>query len=250
MGAIKRIRLSDSIVEAIEDMMAEEEFLPGDKFYSENELVQMLKVGRSSVREAVRILEVRGRVSVLQGKGIFVSPSSRYEDAPPFTRWLKDNEDSLWDHFEVRLILEPKMAERAASCATDEDIEVVQRAHTAFSQDLATGNITALIGADKVFHRCIARATGNRTMYSLMKTMTTSLSEGWITSLHVPARWERTVLEHGTVLDAIRRREGKRAKESMEVHLLNAMEDIRRSAEDSSSESEVRDASDNHAGRE
>ncbi|NLL37467.1 MAG: FadR family transcriptional regulator [Fretibacterium sp.] len=250
MRPIKRIRLSDSIVKAIEDMVAEEGFLPGDKFYSENELVKILKVGRSSIREAVRILEVRGKVSVLQGKGIFISPSSRYEENPPFTRWVEDNEDSLRDHFEVRLILEPKMAERAASHATDEDIEVIQRAHTAFSQDLATGNVTALIGADKVFHRCVARATGNRTMYSLMKTMTTSLSEGWVTSLHVPARWKKTVLEHGTVLDAIRQREGKRAKESMERHLLNAMEDIRRSAEDISLESEVRNASDNHARRE
>lgn len=250
MGPIKRIRLSDSIVEAIEGMMAEEGFLPGDKLYSENELVRMFKVGRSSIREAVRILEVRGRVSVLQGKGIFVSPSSRYEDNLPFIRWLKDNEDSLWDHFEVRLILEPKMAERAASRATDEDVQVLRRAHEAFSGDLAAGNMTALIGADKVFHRCIARATGNRTMYSLMKTMTTSLSEGWITSLHVPARWEKTVLEHGEILDAIGGRDRERAKESMEVHLLNAMEDIRQSAEDMSSESEVRNASDNHACRE
>jgi GntR family transcriptional repressor for pyruvate dehydrogenase complex len=64
-----------------------------------------------------------------------------------------------------------------------------------------------------------------------MKTMTKSLPEGWITSLHIPGRVEKTLGEHSSILDAIRGGDPERAEEMMTLHLTNALKDIQASME-------------------
>src|SRR5210317_2032560 len=116
MSAIKKVRLSESVIDAIKKMIVDDGFNPGEKFYSEKELTGKLEVSRSSIREALRILEVTGKVNVKQGKGIFISDTQgkRFKE---FSTWLKNNEQSIKDNFEVRLIVEPKAARRAAEKA-------------------------------------------------------------------------------------------------------------------------------------
>ena len=121
MAPIRKTRLSEQAVDAIETMIAGGEFSPGDRFYSEAELGRRLGVSRSSIREAVRILEVRGLVSVRHGKGIFISTLCG-EDEDPFRGWLKDNKTSLLDNFEVRLIIETRAAWHAAPKADAESV--------------------------------------------------------------------------------------------------------------------------------
>ena len=120
MKPIKKVRLSDGVVAAIKETIAADGFKPGDKFYSENELTKKLQVSRSSIREALRILEVTGQVTVSQGKGIFIADID-VQQLEAFTTWLKNNEQSIKDNFEVRLIIEPKAAGRAAENADADD---------------------------------------------------------------------------------------------------------------------------------
>ncbi len=230
MGPIKRVRLSDRVTDAIETMIAEGSFAPGDRFFSENELVKKLEVSRSSIREAVRILEVRGRVTVKHGKGIFIAAPAE-EDRDPFTGWLKDNKEPICDHFEVRLIIEPKAARRAAENADEEIVRSIEKVYAAFAASAEQGDTAAMIRFDGDFHRLVAKATKNRTLYHLMKTMTKSLPEGWITSLHIPGRVEKTLGEHASILEAIRAGEPERAEETMTLHLRNALADIQASME-------------------
>ena len=61
------------VTDAIKTIIKEENLKPGDKLYSEKELVKKLEVSRSSIREALRMLEVSGVVKVYQGKGVFIS---------------------------------------------------------------------------------------------------------------------------------------------------------------------------------
>ena len=74
-------------------------------------------------------------------------------------------------------------------------------------------------------------ATSNRTLDYLMRTMTKSLPEGWITSLNIPGRVLKTVAEHGNILAAIERRDPDEAERAMTLHLSNARDDIRASLE-------------------
>lgn len=222
---IKKVRLSESVISVIKDMIVADGFKPGDKFYSENELTKKLGVSRSSIREAMRMLEVAGQVSVKQGKGIFISDIEN-EQLKAFTTWLKNNEQSIKDNFEVRLIIEPKAAGRAAENADKEDLRKLEQEYLQFAQFAKDNNTEEVILCDRRFHRYLAAATKNITLHVLMKSMTISLPNGWISSLYTPGRIEKTISEHGDILEAIKNRDKLAAENAMTRHLVNALHDI------------------------
>ena len=228
MKPLKTVRLSDQVIEALKEVIDRDGFAPGDKFYSENELTKKLEVSRSSIREAVRILEVTGVVTVKHGKGIFIADPMKQE-LEAFKEWLKTNETSIFEHFEVRLIIDPKAAGVAAAKADDEDLLHMEKACRDFEELFNEGNTPALIKCDEEFHLAMAKSTKNRTLYYLMKTMTSSLSEGWVTSLHIPGRSEKTIKEHKAIMQAIKNRDSEAAEAAMKNHLDNALKDIRAS---------------------
>jgi len=228
VGPIRKARLSEGVVEAIKQMIVERDFAPGDRFYSENELTAELQVGRSSVREAVRILEATGRLSVRHGKGIFIADTAVHPyDA--FVDWLKTNDQSLQEHFQVRLIIEPETARLAARYAAPEEIASLDEAHTEFGRCAERGLTTQAIQCDREFHKLLGRATHNRILAALTKSMTTSLLDDWISSLHTPGRVEKTVREHGLILEAVRKGDEEAAGNHMAAHLRNALHDIKES---------------------
>jgi len=223
---MKKIRLSEQVIDAIKQMILEEGFGPSDRFYSENELTKKLDVSRSSIREAIRILEVTGFVSVKQGKGIFISDSIG-AGFGALSDWVKNNESFLIEHFEVRLIIDPKTAAYAARNAGSDDIKEMEEACRRFVKDYKAGNTAGLIKNDKHLHRTIAKSTQNRTLYLIMKTMTESLPEGWISSLHIPGRAKITIAEHESVIQAIKAGDSEAAERAMTQHIENALHDIR-----------------------
>ncbi len=225
LSLIKKIRLSESVIDAIKKMIADDGFKPGDKFYSENQLTKKLGVSRSSIREAMKMLEVAGQVSVKQGKGIYIC-DLQGQQLKAFATWLKNNEQSIKDNFEVRLIIEPKAAGRAAENADREDIHKMELACTEFARFAREKNTEEVIQCDRRFHRLLAGATKNITLHVLMKSMTTSLPNGWISSLYTPGRIEKTVIEHGDILEAIKSGDKPAAENAMTRHLVNALHDI------------------------
>jgi GntR family transcriptional repressor for pyruvate dehydrogenase complex len=228
MESIKRVRLSERVLEAINKIIEEENFVPGDKFYSENQLTKRLGVSRSSVREAIRILEVTGHVKVKHGMGVFVTDSMD-EEREAFKDWVKNNETAIFDHFDVRLIIDPKAAAYAAMNADAHDIEKLKEIYEDFTSRVKCGNTSGLIRCDEEFHQLLSNSTKNKTLYFLMKTMTNSLPEGWLTTLHIPGRAEKTITEHGKILQAIEEGDSEKAEAAMKEHLLNAIEDIKAS---------------------
>ena len=225
MDPIKKVRLSESVIDAIKEMIVNDGFNPGDKFYSEKELTRKLEVSRSSIREALRILEVTGQVNVKQGKGIFISDAQgkRFKE---FSTWLKNHEQSIKDNFEVRLIVEPKAARRAAEQATSGDIKKMETACSQFAKSAKNGNTEEAILCDHSFHNSLAGATKNKTLYVLMKAMTTTLADGWVSSLYTPGRIQQTIYEHGDIVDAIKNKDRAGAENAMTRHLVNALHDI------------------------
>ena len=212
------------VTEVIKEIIIEEGLKPGDKLSSENQLAQRLEVSRSSIREAIRILEVTGYVKAQQGKGIFVT--EREVDCNPIKRWVVDNTELLKEHFEVRLLIEPHAALKAAEKANEKDIELLQQIYDKFCCNLKLGNVSKAILIDSEFHLMIAKITQNRTLSVLMKTMAQSLNEGWIASLNTPGRLECTVLEHQEILTAIKNHDCEKASNAMRNHLVRALNDI------------------------
>jgi GntR family transcriptional repressor for pyruvate dehydrogenase complex len=209
-------------------MIADHDFSPGDKFFSEKELTEKLGVSRSSVREAIRILEATGHVKVRHGRGIFIANSTQ-EKFEAFSDWLKNNEQSILDHFEVRLILEPEVAWKAAGNADADDVRELEQAWKQFRSFARGSHTEESIRSDRQFHKLLAKSTKNKTLFFLMKTFASSLPDGWICSLHTPGRIEKTVEEHGRILTAVKNRDALTARHEMRSHLENALADIKSS---------------------
>jgi len=228
---IKPVRISEKAVEEIQKIIVEEDFAPGSKFYSEHELAHMLEISRASVREALRMLEVAGRVTVKQGKGIYIADTEQKE-YEAFVQWLRSNKESVFDHFEVRLMLDPQAASKAAKNATKADIDQMKAVCKDFSDRVTQNNIAGLISCDEEFHLALANATKNKTLFYVTKTMTQTLHEGWISTLHIPERAAKTCLEHEAIIQAVEEHDEQLAEKLMIAHLQNAIADVRASIPD------------------
>ena len=92
----------------------------GDKLPNEFELADMFQVGRSTIREAVKALAIKGVLEVRRGAGTFVSSTMVIEDDPLGLGKLDDKYKLAMELFEVRLMLEPEIAAKAAEYATSD----------------------------------------------------------------------------------------------------------------------------------
>ena len=117
-------QIEDRILEYIE----KKPLAVGDRLPNEFELAEMFEVGRSTIREAVKGLVTKGVLQVRRGAGTYVQSLTPVEDDPlGLTAKLHDKFKLALDLFDVRLILEPEIAAKAAVYATDEDIETLKR---------------------------------------------------------------------------------------------------------------------------
>ena len=103
-------------------MIQEKGYVPGDKLPTEMELSEVLRVGRNTVREALRILMSRNIVTIRQGSGTFVSEKNGIPDDPLGFTMMEDTGKLTRDLLQVRVILEPPIAALAAQNATEEDL--------------------------------------------------------------------------------------------------------------------------------
>ena len=108
------------------EMIQRDGYTAGDKLPTEAELVELLGVGRNTVREALRILMSRNIVTIRQGSGTFISDKNGVSDDPLGFAMIEDRRKLTEDLIQVRVMLEPPIAALAAQNATGEDIRQLE----------------------------------------------------------------------------------------------------------------------------
>lgn len=224
---ITKTRLSEAAIEQIKGLIVDKNLEPGAKLPSERDLVAALGISRSSIREALRMLEIMGLVEVKPGKGVFVKVLSS-DLFMPLSSLLSTHQETLQHHFEARLVLEPAAAALAAKRASRSDLRQMKKELETFQENLKENNLVALIRSDILFHRLIANATNNRTIEILMNTITRHDFIGWKMSLRTKKRPLNTVKEHRKIFDAIAARDDKKAKSTMRSHLKAAIRNLKK----------------------
>jgi GntR family transcriptional repressor for pyruvate dehydrogenase complex len=222
---ITKVRLSEAAIEQIKELIVSENLEPGSQLPSERDLVEALGVGRSSIREALRILEIMGLVEVLPGKGAFVKALTG-DLFMPLPELLSSQKESLKHHFEARMVLEPAAAALAARRASRDEINRLRKNLENFKENLAGENLIGLIRIDIQFHRLVANATENRTIEVLMNTITRHDFHGWKATLRTYKRPHKTVTEHNQIIEAVSAGDEKKARSAMRSHLLAAQRNI------------------------
>lgn len=158
----------DAILEALTDFIVSSRLVPGDRLPPERELMAGLKVGRSSIREAIGHMQALGIVEIRRGSGTYLKrPVSEKTLFMPLS--IATQRDGLLQTLEVRRGLEVEASMLAARRATPEDIDKMRLALDAMeAEHLEFGTAGK---ADLVFHLSIYKASGNPLFEQLLGQM-------------------------------------------------------------------------------
>jgi GntR family transcriptional regulator, transcriptional repressor for pyruvate dehydrogenase complex len=212
---VRRQKVYEAVAEQIERLILRR-LKPGDKLPSERELAETLHVSRSSIRDAIRSLELLGLVEPRQGAGTIVRETS-VDSMKPFADALKQRQEMVTDLLDFREMLEPPLAARAAAHISPNRIVELEDILRRQEQKMLAGE--PAIAEDAEFHYTIALASGNTVVLKVIDLLMDLLRDTRQRALQVPGRPQRSLNGHRRILDAIARRDPEAANTAMRRHI-------------------------------
>ncbi|MGD0561364.1 MAG: FadR/GntR family transcriptional regulator [Streptosporangiaceae bacterium] len=210
--------VTDEAIEKIKAMITSGALRAGDRLPREADLAASLGLSRSSLREAVKALELVNILDVRRGDGTYVTslePRLLLEALSFITDFHRD--DTVLEFLQVRRILEPAATAMAAERIAAGQIEEL-RAHV---DSLGpTPSTEELVANDLEFHRRIVSVAGNSVLASLLESMSgpTTRARIW-RGLTQSGTTQRTLTEHRAILDALAAHEPEIARSWATVHI-------------------------------
>ena len=215
---VRRDKVYEGVAKQIERLILKK-LQPGDKLPSERELAETLGVSRSSIRDAIRSLELMGMVEPRQGAGTIVREISSESLVNPLANAIKRKEDLIGELLDFRKMLEPQLAARAATRASPDEIAEMEDILDRQDRKLRAGE--SAIAEDSEFHYAIALASGNSIVLKVLDTLMDLLRDSRERSLQEEGRPQKSLAGHRRILTAIKRRDIDGAKAAMRRHIEN-----------------------------
>lgn len=204
---IKRKSLADEVASKIQEQISFGKYKVNEKLPIEPELMKGFGVGRSTIREAIKILANSGLLRVQQGIGTFVEQSTSNRE--PMEQRLK--RANIQDLDDVRQLLEMKIAEKAAMNRTDSDIITIKAHLESRKKAAAAGLLEDCIEADVQFHIAIAEASKNEILADLYRSASIHLKKWFLQIYPDTAVFEETYNLHEQLLKSIIAGDAKKA---------------------------------------
>ena len=184
------------------------------KYESGENLIEMrlaseLNVSRTPVREAIRQLELEGLVESIPNKGVVVKGIT-----------LKDMEDIC----KIRILLEGLAARWSVGKITEENINELQETYELMEFYTKKQDIEHIEELNTKFHQIIYEATGSNILLHILKDFQVYIKLARHKSLRVPGRMEKSLKEHGDILQAIKDRNTDIAENKLTNHVINSSE--------------------------
>jgi GntR family transcriptional regulator, transcriptional repressor for pyruvate dehydrogenase complex len=220
---VRKNKVYEEVAQQIERLILKK-LRPGDKLPSERELAEMLKVSRSSIRDAIRGLELRGLVEPRQGAGTIVREVSSEPSTNPFASALNRRRELVSELLDFRKMLEPPLAARAAMHATAGEIAEMEDILQRQEEKQIQGD--AAVAEDAEFHYSIALASGNSVVLKVLDILMDLLRDTRERSLQLDGRPQKSLAGHRRILAAIKRHDGEAAKSAMRRHIEDVEEII------------------------
>lgn len=224
---INREPLAAEVVRQIIDQILGSELATGDRLPSERKLAEVLGVGRSVIREALKTLTVLGLITVRQGDGTYLSQPDTGLLARAIEWGLLLGAHEALDLVEARCHLEEIIAKLAAVRRSDADVEELRRLLAEMQSSQADRD--RFVTADMAFHAKLAEASGNGTLQRMMAGITTLL-QVWIRRVMRQAdSYAPTLEEHGRLFAAIEAGDESAAAVAAAAHMARARARLERS---------------------
>jgi GntR family transcriptional regulator, galactonate operon transcriptional repressor len=195
-----------------------------------------LPASRTVLREAIKVLAAKGLVESRPKTGTRVRPRHNWHLLDPdVMAWQQDGPPSvafLQKLTEVRLIVEPAAAERAAQRASAGDIQTIDEAYRDMEGALSGGpeDFEAFDRADRRFHQAIVRACGNDLLERMSHVVVSALLVSFHATSRLPGRAKASLPLHRAILEAIRDGQARVAEKAMRRLVLKTAREIDRLA--------------------
>lgn len=234
-GAARTARartLQESVLEQLAREIVAGRYPEGAHLPTEAALAQAFGVGRSTLREAVRVLVSKGMLEVSPRNGTRVRPRADWRrldsDLLRWTFELAPDPVLLNDLIEARRIVEPEAAALAAERACAADLVALEQAFLAMQAALPK-DMAACVAADVAFHTALLSATGNSVLREFEAMIAAALDRAFrLSTTAAVVTYERTLSAHRAVYEAVRSRDPTAARRAMLELLAVAEDDIRK----------------------
>ncbi|OOM75352.1 putative L-lactate dehydrogenase operon regulatory protein [Clostridium puniceum] len=217
----KEKSLSERVADDIFAMITiDKRFVIGDKLPNENELSSELKISRTTLREAIRILIAHNILEIKRGKGTYIKAIHNFNENLKLEE-LSTTKLNARDLYEMRLIFEPQTAYYAAKRATDKELERILYYGRLEEEKILNNEDRTEV--EQAFHKSIAKATHNEFMNKLMPILYKAIDKGVILSDENEHIIQDTLNDHRMIMDFLSNRDAEGAKTAMKIHILHAM---------------------------
>lgn len=212
-------KASDVLADDLRERILRGDFPEGTALPPERELVAQTRMSRTTVREALRILEVQGLVHIRTGRtgGAFVQRPGEESIASTVSLLIRGRQVRMAALLETREAVEPACAELAAKYRTTDDLDALDRANEAIESE---GSLADFLTANVDWHVAVAVASHNELLTGFMGALSRAIyastdNQGFINA----SVREVTVRAHKSITDAIRRRDPEAAVRRMKGHV-------------------------------
>ncbi|UOQ94876.1 FadR family transcriptional regulator [Halobacillus shinanisalinarum] len=226
MKALKKKRLSELVADEIKAYIKREKLKSGDRLPSVAELVQTLGIGRSSLREALQLLESQGALEVLNGKGTFINDMKPFHIQVAFE--VENEKKFLLETLEVREALERKAVELAVISASEADINQMSLHLKEYVTFIENDERDKANQADAQFHQAIYRAAKNPMLESIIDSVWDTFHEFWNVPFGKDDIFDQSYPFHESLLKAIRERDSDAALQSFREIMRSIRDSIER----------------------
>jgi DNA-binding GntR family transcriptional regulator len=203
----KKVNYAEMIVVRLREDIVSGRLRPNERLV-ESDLAQKMKISRTPIREALKLLEARGYVSRLPSGRLIVTDHS-----PSQIRNL----------YEVREALEAMALKLACQRATEEEIEQARELHERMLGVVQERNVNQFIELNSAFHNHLFSICGNEQLCSLLQTYRDQYFDRRLVRVFNASDWRAMPKQHQKLLDAVRQRDPRLAEKAVHEHIKTAL---------------------------
>ena len=207
---IARVALHDQVVARLRTLLIEGRIAPGAKL-NERELSALLRVSRTPLREAIKLLASEGMVDLLPNRGAVA---------------VKLTETDILNTFEVLAELEGMAGELAAERMAADELAEVRAMHFEMLASFTRHDLSNYYRLNALIHAAINRAARNPVLTSAYRSINARVQSLRFRTNQNEAKWKRAMQEHEVMIQALQARDGAAMRKVLVAHLLNKRDTV------------------------